>query len=306
MKLDSLKPYENLIKTLDECVELLDSQLTDPLDVEELDVPLPSLLQQCEELIGADRNQNESVRTLHHFASTGGTLIAKCLASMPNTHLLSEVEPHSKMLTEQFSPTDLIRLSRNSSRPSSQNLESRIFLAAIDVLVEHCKQNGLHLVLRDHAHSRYCHGDMNDETPSLRRTILSRYDTLAVVTVRHPIDSFLSATNSNFLEGDLRSIDEYCRRYLQFLRDHDGCPLFRYEDFLASPTGVMQSMCKELKLNYGEHFQDTFYAHQLSGDSGRRGSRIESRPRRAVDPEIRSQISRSSHYEELIEMLGYS
>ena len=306
MKLDSLKPYENLIKTLDECVELLDSQLTDQPAVEELDVPLPSLLQQCEELIGVDRNQNESVRTLHHLASTGGTLISKCLASMPNTHLLSEVEPHSKMLTEQFSPTDLIRLSRNSSRPSSRDLESRIFLAAIDVLVENCKQNGLHLVLRDHAHSRYCHGDMNDETPSLRRTISSRYDTLAVVTVRHPLDSFLSATNSSFLEGDIRSIDEYSRRYLQFLRDHDGCPLFRYEDFLASPAEVMQSMCNELKLNYGEHFQDTFYAHRLSGDSGRRGSRIESRPRRAVDPEIRSQISRSSHYEELIETLGYS
>ena len=129
MKEHIAKFPESLVDTIEDCVALLENELEQGSEVEASNEPPSSLLQQCEQLLRADEGQKEPIRTVHHFACTGGTLISKCLAAMPNTHVLSEVEPHSQMQAKKnFTPTDLIQLLRNSSRPSSQDLESKVFL----------------------------------------------------------------------------------------------------------------------------------------------------------------------------------
>ena len=62
---------------------------------------------------------SEPIRTIHHFACTGGTLISKCIATMPNTQMLSEVDPLSTMLQSKkpkFALTDIIILMQQSTR----------------------------------------------------------------------------------------------------------------------------------------------------------------------------------------------
>lgn len=210
----------SLVNTMEDCVALLENELEQGSEVDAPNETQPSLLQQCEQLISADQGQKEPIRTLHHFACTGGTLISKCLASMPNTQVLSEVEPHSRLdADKKFAPTDLIQLLRMSSRPSSLELESKVFLAALDAIYQDCNQKGLRLVLRDHAHSRYCHGDIEVEVPSLRQIVAAEYEALSIVTVRHPLDSYLSLVNEGWLHFSPQTIDEYAKRYLEFISD---------------------------------------------------------------------------------------
>jgi len=145
--------------------------------------PLPSLLERCEQYIAADRQpRQEPIRLIHHFACTGGTLIAKCVASMPNTQVLSEVEPHSPIPQQRrskFTPTDLIGLLRSSSRGSDSGLESRLFIVGMEALHEDCIAKGLRLVLRDHAHSSYCTGPAVSAAPNLRRLVIAKQKRLA-------------------------------------------------------------------------------------------------------------------------------
>lgn len=107
MKEHAAKFPENLVNTMEDCVALLENELEQGSEIEASNEPLPSLLQ----LISADQGQKEQIRTIHHFACTGGTLIAKCLASMPNTQFISEIEPHSNMTSKaKFTPTNFIEL----------------------------------------------------------------------------------------------------------------------------------------------------------------------------------------------------
>ena len=133
-----------------------------------------SLLEQCEALTSMAATSVEPVRTIHHFACTGGTLISKCLASMPNVQLLSEVDPLSDIQSKSlrgFHPTDLIQLLRSSSRGCSSSLEIEVFKAGMGSIYRDCQQRGFRLVLRDHAHSKYCMGNEVRERPSLRESI---------------------------------------------------------------------------------------------------------------------------------------
>ena len=49
------------------------------------------------------------IRTIHHLACTGGTLISKCLGSMPDVALISEVNPLNRQ-GSQFEPTNPFNL----------------------------------------------------------------------------------------------------------------------------------------------------------------------------------------------------
>ena len=61
------------------------------------------------------------IRTIHHFSCTGGTMLAKCIASMANTVVLNEVDPLSAIPfrgdLDRFNPTDLVALMHQSGSP---------------------------------------------------------------------------------------------------------------------------------------------------------------------------------------------
>jgi len=165
--------------------------------------PLPSLLEQCDQLTTQVTEKSEPVRTLHHLACTGGTLISKCLACMPNTLLLSEVEPYSQIPGDRqskFFPTDLIMLLRNSSRGGDPGLEGEVFMAGLAAIYKDCVKRGLRLLLRDHSHSQYCFKRTNSGTPKLRELVGDSY----------PIN--VAAFRAGNLRGILRQDHAFPRR----------------------------------------------------------------------------------------------
>ncbi|MCB4457205.1 sulfotransferase [Leisingera sp. McT4-56] len=266
---------------------------------------LPELLAEGEELAG--RPQPPLLRTVHHFACTGGTLISRCIAAMPCTRLLSEVDPLSTMThRNSFLPADLIGLAKLGSSPPEQETLLRIFRAGLAALEMDTRAEGRDLILRDHAHSHFCCGSAIPERPSLRQILeQGGYRLQSLVTVRHPLDSYLSLLRQNWVHWQPAALEEYARRYLAFLDHYAGAELLRYEDFVAEPQARMTQICKILGLAFNPDFQDDFAAIALSGDSGRRGEAIEPRPRRPVPEELAQEAGASSAYASLCGRLGY-
>ncbi len=272
--------------------------------------PLPSLIEQCRALTGAAaESPGEPVRTVHHFACTGGTVLSRHLAVQPNTLLLSEIDPLSRHHIDaaplRFAPTDLIRHLRYSARAIPEQVIGEVFLAALEPLLAHCRSHGTRLVLRDHAHSQFCHDDAPYDHPTLRALLMERYPVRSIVTVRHPLDAYLSLTHNGWLDFDPPNLDEYSRRYLAFLDAYDGVDLFRYEDFIAAPETQLRAMCDVLGLVFAGVQQDLQVLMPLTGDSGRAGKTLKPRPRRAVPDDVARECEQSKRYRALCERLGY-
>lgn len=251
----------------------------------------------------------QPLRTLHHFACTGGTLVAKALASMPNTVVLSEIDPlsqlHLRALKPPFFPTDLTTGLRYSSREIGDNTILKMFAAAVLSLRDEFDRTGLHLLLRDHAHSQYCTVQDRHTRPNLHAIVGQIAATRAVVTVRHPLDSFLSLQRNGWLHFEPKTFEEYCLRYLDFLAAHKGLPIFQYEAFVAAPDEVAAQMCKELDLPFNPDFEFLMPMARLTGDSGRSGNAIAPRSRGAIPAELRQQADQSESYAELCQRLNY-
>jgi hypothetical protein len=271
-----------------------------------------SLFDRCIELCrgGALPSPDSKIRTLHHFSCTGGTLIAKCLASMPNTLVLNEIDPLSRMQfkpdSPSFHPTDFTALVRMGDHGASDKVLVEMFIGQLRSLCGRMILEGRRLLLRDHSHGQFLCPSEPDSSRTLLNVVRSEFATASAVTVRDPLDSFLSMRDLGWISFGPASLDEYARRYHLFLDAHVGLPIFKYEHFLVDPKPVMRQLCTQLELPFNDLFEHTFDAFKFSGDSGRSSGVIAPRPRREHAPELASEAAQSPQYLTLCQRLGYS
>jgi len=271
--------------------------------------PLEKILSQCQALVEDLEGQgSDPLRTIHHFACSGGTLMSRCLAAQPNTVVLSEVDPFSTIPTgpTKYAPTDLIMLIRDGSRAASQEIIEDVFLAGLATLFDHYLNRGQTLILRDHTHSHFCTKAGIADRPLIREVLAKRFTLKSVLTVRHPLDSYLSLKKKNWVRFAPATIEEYARRYTLFLEAYPQTPVFRYEAFVANPNAEAKRLTAELALPYVANWQDILPAIQLTGESGRSGNDIAQRPRRDIPDNIANQLKDSLAYQTLCERLGYN
>lgn len=295
----------DLIENLEQAIALLKNQraLPNATAIE----PLNSLLARCEEIVAA-RAHPEPIRTLHHFACSGGTLISKCLSLMPNVTLLSEIDPLSRMQDSKgvnFRPTDVLFAGRVALRPISEEMIIRSFNAGVAELHRALQEEGRNLVLRDHAHSQFCSELDPLARPSLRAILQRTLPVQSVLTLRHPLDSFLSLASNGWRHFTPFTLEVYAERYTHFLNEYGSLPTFRYEDFVANPEATLERICAALNLPYQAGTPELLKVVKLTGDSGRSSPRIAPRERRELPEEIAQQAKSSDAYRQLCDRLDY-
>lgn len=256
----------------------------------------------------SDKQQKPTLSLIQHLSCTGGTIICRCLASLPDVVLLSEVNPLSKIHLEspRFSPTDMTYLANIGGFPAVDELSRKIFRTEIKVILKHLKLFNKHLVIRDHSHSDYLTTNLLEGQGTTRKFLAADYNVKAVVTVRHPVDSYLSMQLRGWVKFSPPSFDEFCRRYLLFLKYNPTLSLFKYEDFARQPEATIQAISNVLNLKYTPNFIKHFNQHKLTGGSGRSSDEvIRLRQRRSYDEGFAQEVSQSTHYREICRSLNY-
>lgn len=303
-----------LLVSVKESLSLIEAQAPASLRQTIQDIkapPLPSLLEQCRALLEeAPVEEPLELRSLHHFSCTGGTLISKVLAGLPNTHVLSEIDPLSQIglhhkTPASFAPRDLLLQMLYSYPQAPDELVLDIFLTTLKRMAERLGKQGQRIVLRDHAHSHFCWGPDIPKRPSVYEIVRRILPVHAIVTVRHPLDSYLSLQRNGWVHFEPGTLEEYARRYMTFLDSYQNVEIFRYEDFVEAPEELLQQMSACLKLPYRPEALSLINTFRISGDSGRRGRRIETRPRRPVPEKIAIDAENSEVYQTLLERLAY-
>jgi hypothetical protein len=269
-----------------------------------------SILDTCNRVLEKSSNTKPKMRMLHHMACSGGSLITKCISAMPNTFILSEVHPHSyRHLPPQkatFLPSDIATLAHQAKFPDSKDLAQKIFKSSIKETYKHVSERGGALVLRDHSHSDYCVGDSYADKSVVIELLKKDYDVLSLVTVRNPIDCYASLQSNYWLHFNPQTFEEYCARVLVFLSQFRKNQIVKYESFTRSPDKVMLKMCEILQLEFTDIFQDIFDQFPVTGDSGRKGETISSRPRRELSAELKMEIKKSKSFAVICKKYGFS
>ncbi len=243
------------------------------------------------------------IRTIHHLSASGGTVISKCLASMPEVIFLSEINPLN-IEKVRFNPFDpLQQFQAQYQMLSISELESA-FLERLKIIVDKCIENKKILILRDHSHSDFLEKEPRNFTP-LINFIGVKYTVKSLITLRNPIDSYLPSKKRGWTKGVENSFDEYCKRFLLFVNHYGDSPCFLYEDFVLNPDDILKKMCDCYEIEFDPDYKNNFFNFKLTGNSGRKSRIIAPRSRREYSQELKEEILNSEHFKEISKLYGY-
>ncbi len=257
------------------------------------------------------------LRLVRNLPRVGGTLLARCLASMEGVCLLSEIN----LFAPTFNP---LRQMRDWCGPLPEAVLARLEQGptrAIDVLAaaqDLVTARGHTLVMRDWALLEFLLPHLSPTpltdgmTPELRYLFRPRQ----VVMVRHPLDTLgsLSTLTLTLLmearaEGRF-TLDSYLQGYAAFLAAHAGVPVVRYEDLLATPDATLERVCEVLDVPFDPGYRERFGAcDRVTGGTqygALFGSQFVHRPRSDAARRYGAALAEFPLYHELLARLGYT
>lgn len=203
------------------------------------------------------------------YARSGGTLLARCLASLPGVMLFSEVNPR--------------RRPRAGGRPymlkdqarawHGLELRSSDFAACVDELNAHAVKAGRSLVIRDWPVIDFVPMRENDFTAtgqfSILESLSARQDVRAFGFIRDAYDVWVS-------NGCHADFFLHYRPYLERLFAA-GIPIYRYEELCQDSDRMLRRLCADMGLSFDASYQSFANVQQVTGDvdlvSGSRGAR---------------------------------
>lgn len=256
-----------------------------------------------------------TIRVLRHMARSGGTVISKCLAVMDSVALLSEIHP---LGLKQFNPVrqamdwhGLVTMADvkrwQKQRPPMP------FDRAIGELETRARERGSLLVLREWSHldtigRPFC-------KPTFRflmgEALAPRFEVAQAVTVRHPVDQYLSQARLEALRG--MTAGEYLRGCRVFAEWAAAEGFVRYEDFTRDPDAALTKICARLRVPFDAGYRERWPSYtKITGDTakentGRGASVPEIRPlpRREAPAGLLDEFRKHDDYRRTLELLGY-
>lgn len=257
------------------------------------------------------------IPVLRHLARSGGTVISRCIGCMKGVTLLSEVHPANIVVTQPVRQAkDWHGLITDAEITRWKRAGPPNMLQFLALCEQRAKARGGRLVVRDWTHLDYI--GVPYARPAmgfaLRDALSGAYAVAEAVTVRHPLDQYLSLARLGIMRG--RLTDEIylrgCAAVAAHAADPDGPGYVRYEDFTTDPEAALRTICDRLTIEYDPTWRDRWWSYtKVTGDTpdaGSRGSRsreIRPLPRAPVPEGLRERFLAHDDYRAACEPLGY-
>ncbi len=260
-----------------------------------------------------DPGEKPTIRVLSHLARSGGTMIARCLASMKGVALLSEVHPRAMQVTR---PPKQAREWLSLISPAEQSLFERTgatFLDFISLVDQRARAKNKRLVLRDWSHIDYIGAPYAAPTmrPGLAEALSSGFHILRTASVRHPMDQWLSLNDLDVIRGNVTEA-AYLSGCAAFADEAARVGFVRFEDLTRDPDAALRTLCERLRLEFDPGYRTSWFAcEKVTGDrkefASRGSARREIKPlaRREADAGLVARFLASDDYQRTCAALGY-
>ncbi len=250
-----------------------------------------------------------TIRVIHHMARSGGTIICRCLASMTNIVLLSEIHPAG---VKFFNP--MIQAHKWYGLLTPDDIElaqsgTLDFNASIRLIWTRCLEQNKILLIRDWSHLDYTGVPYvkPDFSSSLVSTLQTDFNLIRFSTVRHPLDQWLSLSKKTVFSQNLGP-EKFLHGASRFADEARQTGFIRYEDFTRNCDENLKTLCHALQFRFDPGYSEKWQQYtNITGDvnPGRSGDVIRPLVRQNHHPAVAEKFSRLPHYQHTINTLGY-
>lgn len=211
--------------------------------------------------IAIDKNSKPIIVMLS-YARSGGTLLNRCICSLSNTLVLSEIN------VEALCPNSCSTIKEQVKKWYGLELRSDGFMENIEEIYEYCISKNFTLVVRDWTFGSFVPSRHNNFQPSKSLAtfdvISKSFPIVSFVFVRNAIDIWLSlkASPRTFYDKNLMYLYEFTKSLID-----KNIKIFKYEDFCQNPVQEMKKICDYTGINYSDLFLNYADYKKVTGDT---------------------------------------
>lgn len=251
------------------------------------------------------------IRLMHSYARSGGTLLNKCLSSLPETVVVSEVSPFGGGGgAPNNNPSTVWEQARDWF---DIKLYEREYFSALQELDEICIKQGRHLIVREWSYINFnTHATLPGHRPS---NLFVTYEGLKERGI--PLKSFalLRDPADVWISRRMPSTDVFFGRYNKYLEELDAIGeknLFTFEAFTRDPDAVLQSICEAIDLPFSNAWKNQAQFIDACGDTAlnkpqrAKKEKITPLPRKEISFYDRVRLSQSDLYRTACEKSNYT
>ena len=198
------------------------------------------------------------------YARSGGTILNKCLASLPHVVMLSEVNPLGGGWGE-LGENSYTTVTEQAFYWYNIKLNQSYFKESIVELNQYCKSNGKTLIIRDWSFVNFSkHPDNNYNPPNKFLTIekLNNQNINIFAFIRDAIDVWISR--------GMPDTETFYSEYYEYLKEllRLKVPIFKYETFTRRPRVTLRKICNTIDVPYDKSiFWDCLNYKKVNGDN---------------------------------------
>lgn len=254
------------------------------------------------------KNVNKVI-LLFAYSRSGGTLFNRCMATLPNVVMLSEVnklgggwgvEKEKSFTTVKSQAENWYNI----------NIENTDFDLALPEFISKVNYIGKVPVIRDWCHVNFnpsVHNNFDPPNQLLTYKLLKNLtDLIPIWLVRDPIDVFISSKT--------QEVDTFFNNYREFVEKVlDTNPyLLRYESFCEHPLIEMRKLCEFTRIEFDKSFIYNYKNYmnvngdvQLSDSRNLKDSEIKLYKRKIISKELINKININKDMMYSCEATGY-
>jgi hypothetical protein len=226
-----------------------------------------------------------SIVLITNYSRSGGTILSKCLASLENTVLISEVNPGG-----YFSVKD------QAKKWYSIELKYDTYFDAVMELYEVCNKTNKRLIIRDWTFIDFTPHTLNNYQPigkfSNMELLNKKVNIQPIAFIRDAIDIWIS----RWMPPDFFP---YYKNYTQELIINN-IPLFKYEDFCEDQEVILKAICNKADLDFSDNYKNYLRYDNVTGDNmtsvisrGKRSEIISPLKRRKIPNSVIKELNKN-------------
>jgi hypothetical protein len=255
-----------------------------------------------------EKTNKHPIIVMMSYARTGGTLLSRCLASLPGTFVLSEIN------IEALCPNSCSTIGEQAEKWYGLKLKSKDFIDQVNEIYEYCQSNNMTLIIRDWTFGSFVSSKYNNFHPSKTlatyKALKKKFPVVAFGLVRDAVDIWLSleASPRTFYDTKLESLFELTECLIE-----NNIKLFKYEDFCRNSEKFMKKICDFINLDYSDTYKKYTEYLNVTGDTDlpdysrgiKKGSIALIKRRKSIE-EFASEIESNTKANAINRMLGFS
>lgn len=248
----------------------------------------------------------DRIRLLLALDGAGAPLVTQCLGAMSDIVVLSRIHPlgldrinpleQAYKWFELVTDADIERMKSQADWP---------FHEIMQMIAERAEKKGQTLVVADWSDLDFIGDKPVSELSGifLHPTALeTRMDPTSVALVRHPVDQWIHLQNQ--LGPDAPSLEIFIRGCRRFSECLEGIETIRFEDFLADPGAMLQTLCGYLDAPFNTDWESGWKDYEfVMGEPARR--KPEGAAEVVLTEEIMAAFESNPDYAPTVEKLGY-